>query len=327
MDSRKLVTSLLASGIGLLSIAPASAYTICGFHDRKYDMRAYYFNSQFWVDMLVSEANKWNRVYPVININRTRSSSVPVGKDGQSVISWIGEAGLNRVYNLSWSGSVGWTITWTDGKCGRFLESDMFFNPAITQFTPQVNVPYSLGFQEIALHELGHAVTLDHEDRSLSVMTTNNAVSNVLHHNDKVGWNRSASQKFNPLPNPITDMGIFPLRNASGSKIYSTLSPATASRGATITIQNFSVENLSNVFPAVNPVFRVALENVSSGARTEIGTFSWGQFPPFAGWSGSLTFTVPSTVAPSQYRVVGTFQGRDDDTTNDRAVFGTIQVR
>ena len=327
MKSRKFVLAMLMSGIGLLSISPASAYTYCGFHDRRYEMRAYYFNSEFWVNMLVSEANKWNRVYPVLNINRTRSNTIPLGRDGQSVIAWIGEADLNRGYNLSWVGAVGLTITTSEGKCGRFVESDMFFNPAITLFTPQKNVPYSLGYQEIALHELGHAVTLDHEDRSLSVMTTNNAVSDILHNNDKVGWNRSASQKFNPLPSPITDMGIFPLRNASGSKIYSRLLPTTVLRGAGITIQNFSVENLSNVFPFENPVFRVVLEDTSSGASTEIGTFSWGRFDPFSSWSGNLTFTVPASVTPSQYRVLGIFQGKDSDDTNDRAVFGTIQVR
>lgn len=327
MNSIKFILALLLGEIGLLTALPASAYVYCGFHDRRYEMRAYYFNSEFWVDMLVAEANKWNRIHPVLSINRTRSSTIPAGRDGQSVIGWISEADLNRIYGLSWSGAMGWTITWTDGGCGRFIESDMFFNPAITLFTPQTNVPYSLGYQEIALHELGHAVTLEHEDRSLSVMTGPGTVSNVLHHNDKVGWNRSAAQRFNPLPRPITDMGIFPLRNASGPKVFSTLSPTIVPRGTQVTINDFSIENLSNVFASENPIFRFALENTSSGVTTEIGTVSFTNFRPFSQWSGNLSFIVPSTAIPSQYRVVGIFQGRDDDNTNDRAIFGTIQVR
>jgi hypothetical protein len=203
----------------------------------------------------------------------------------------------------------------------------MFFNPAITLFTAQINVPYNLGFQEIALHELGHAVTLDHEDRSLSVMTTNNAVSDVLHHNDKVGWIRSAAQKFNPLPIPREDMGIFPLRNSSGGKTYSTLSPTVVARGASVTIQDFSVENLSSVFAFTGPAYRVVLENTSTGNPTDIGSFSWGNFGAFSGWSGNLIYTVPASITPAQYRVVAIFQGSDSDKTNDRAVFGTIQVR
>jgi hypothetical protein len=324
MKSRKL--TMVFCLISLMAASQASAYVYCGFHDRRYEMRAYYFNSEFWVDMLVTEANKWNRVHPVLSINRTRSNTIPVGRDGQSVIAWISEGDLNRFYNLSWSGAWGWTITTTDGKCGRFVESDMFFNPNITLFTPQVNVPYNLGYQETALHELGHAVTLDHEDRSLSVMTQF-TVSNVLHNEDKVGWNRSASQKFNPLPSPIVDMGIFPLRNASSAKIFTTLSPTTVSRGSAVTIRDFSVENLSNVFPFENPVYRIVLEDISSGATTEIGTFFWNRFGPFSSWSGNLTYTLPLSLAPSRYRVLGVFQGKDSDNTNDRAAFGTIQVR
>jgi hypothetical protein len=36
---------------------------------------------------------------------------------------------------------------------------------------------------------------------------------------------------------------------------------------------------------------------------------------------------VPARVAPGQHRVVGVFNGTDSDKTNDRAVFGTIQIR
>jgi hypothetical protein len=243
------------------------------------------------------------------------------------VIAWINEADLNRHYGLSWAGTVGWTITWTDGGCGRFLESDMFFNPAITLFAPQAAVPYNLGFQEIALHELGHAATLDHEDDGLSIMSSNNAVSDVLHHNDKVGWIRSAAQGFNPLPTPIRDMGVFPIRNGRASKIYSTLAPTTVPRGTNVTVRDFTVENLSSVFDFEGPAFRVVLEHTASNATTEIGNFSWRRFGPFRHWSGNLDFTVPSDTPPASYRVVAIFRGGDADATNDRAVFGTIRVR
>jgi len=328
MKARKLAATVAIFALGLLVSAPAWSYVICGFLDHRFQFRAYYFNSEFWVDMLVAESNKWNRVYPVLSIDRTKSSTIPAGKDGNNVIAWIGEADLNRIYNMSWVGSVGVTITWYDGVvCGRVIEQDMFFNPAISLFKAQTSVPYSLGFQETALHELGHAVTLDHEDKNLSVMTTNNAVSDVLHHNDKVGWNRSASQKFNPLPSPITDMGVFPIRNSAGGKVYSTLNPVSVAAGGTVTIQDFTVENLSNVFPFSNPEYRVVLENTASGASITLGTFFWSNFTPFTGWSGNLTFTVPASTPVATYRVVAIFNGTDDDNTNDRAVFGTLVVR
>ncbi|WP_165244433.1 hypothetical protein [Paludisphaera soli] len=322
---RILATALLAAGS--LAVSSASAYVYCGFHDRRYEMRAYHFNSEFWVDLVVAQSAKWDRVHPLFSINRTRSRTTPVGQDGQSVIGWLTEADLNRHYGLSWAGTAGWTVTWTDGTCGRLLESDMFFNPGITLFAPQTAVPYNLGFQEIALHELGHAATLDHEDRGLAVMTAGGVVSDVLHNDDKVGWIRSAAQKFNPLPTPIRDMGVFPIRNGRSSKVYASLSPTTVARGADVAIRDFTVENLSSVFPFEGPTFRVVLEETSSGATIEIGTFSWGRFEPFSHWSGDLTYTVPSGTPPSSYRVVAIFQGRDSDATNDRAVLGTIRVR
>jgi hypothetical protein len=311
----------------LLPASNASAYVYCGYLDGRFNFRAYHFNSEFWVDMVVAESQKWNRIYPVLSIDRTKSSTVPVGKDGNNIITWLSEASLNKYYNTTWVGSVGLTVTWYDGgTCGRVIEQDMMFNPSVTLFAPQTTVPFQLGFQEIALHELGHAVTLDHEDRSLAVMTTNNAVSNMLHHNDKVGWNRSAAQKFNPLPSPINDMGVFPLRNAPGAKTYSTLSTGLVARGASLTIRDFSVENLSNVFPFSNAAFRIVFENTATGAVVEIGTLTWANFNPFSGWSGNLTFNVPVSAPLANYRVAAILKGTDDDSSNNRAVFGTVTV-
>ncbi len=323
----RAIACISALLISALFSSTASAYVYCGYLDSRFQMRAYYFNSQFWVDMVVAESQKWNRIYPVLNIDRTKSSTIPVGQDGNNIIAWISESGLNRYYNTSWLGSVGLTVTWYNpNTCNRVIEQDVMFNPSITLFAPQTAVPFSLGFQEIALHELGHAVTLDHEDRSLSVMTSNGSVSDMLHHNDKVGWNRSASQKFNPLPSPINDMGVFPLRNAPGAKTYSTLSPASVARGAALTIKNFTVENLSNVFPVTNASFRMVLENTVTGTVTDMGTLTWATFNPFSGWSGDLTLNVPNSVPPATYRVAVIFKGTDDDSSNNRADFGTVTV-
>ena len=144
------------------------AYSYCGWHDRSFNMTATHWNSEFWVDMLVNEAVKWNGSHSVLRIGRTKSSTVPVGNDGSSVVSWISESDLVNSYGLSWSGAVAWTITWYSGQaCTRITEADIFFDPSISLFTPQTLVPYSLGYQEIALHELGHVLTQDHEDRTL----------------------------------------------------------------------------------------------------------------------------------------------------------------
>lgn len=308
----------------LVPMSKSEGYVYCGFHDRNFPMRAYHWNSEFWVDMLVDEANKWNGIHPVLTISRTRRSTVPVGRDDRSVISWIGEADLDRHYNLSWSGTVGWAIVWQSGSCGRVVEADVFFNPGISLFTPQTAVPYNLGYQEIALHELGHVVTQDHEDRTLAVMTAGSAVSNVLYTSDKVGWLRSADFSFGVTDR--RDMGVFPLRNAGAAKTYSTLSPTTVTRGNNVTIRDFTVQNLSSGLAFADPRFSVRLESTATGAATEIGWFSWGSFCAYCSWSGDLTFRVPTAVGAGTYRVVAVFQGTDSDNSNDRAAFGTLRV-
>jgi len=325
MKSR--IFALLVCVIAFLITRSGSGYTYCGYHDRRYEMRVYYFNSEFWVDILNEEAYKWNHIYTVLSINRERSATFPASLgDGKNVIGWLSEANLMRVYNRSWGDALAITFTLKEKNCGRVLETDLIFNPAITQFTPQTEVPYSQGFQDAALHELGHVLTLGHEDRGLALMAPAEAVSDVLHHNDKVGWYRSARQRFNPLPSPINDMGVFPLRKGDGTEIYASLSPETVSRGGDVTINDFSVENLSSEFPFTNPKYRVVLENVASGSAIDIGWFSWPSFNPFSSWSGSLTYRVPASVPPAKYRVVAIFDGQDGDRSNDRAVFGTIDV-
>lgn len=317
-----------------LSITPSVlSYTYCGAHDRQFEMRVYYFHSEFWVDILQAEALKWNHVHSVLSLNRERRATFPAAlKDGQNVVGWMGEADLMRVYNTSWQNSLGtaygWTFARVEKNCGRMLEADLIFNPAITQFSPQTETPYLLGFQEVALHELGHVLTLGHEERGLSLMSAKPHISDVLHHNEKVGWYRSARQRFNPLPAPIHDMGVFPLRKGDDSEIFANVSPGVVSPGESVTIEDFSVENLSSEFPVTQPGprFRVLLENVSSGASTEIGWFAWDRFEPFSSWSGSLTYTVPASMPRATYRVVAVFDGKDVDETNDRAVFGNLDV-
>jgi hypothetical protein len=323
MKSNASVHAFVLGWMSLLFTSPAHSYVYCGFHDRNFKMTAYHYNSEFWVDMVVAESNKWNRVHRVLSIERMRSNRIPIGtKDGHNVIAWLSDGDLMRAYNVSWGSSVAKAPTLREKNCGRILQMDVIFNPALSTFTAQTMVPYALGFQEVALHELGHVLGLDHDDTSLSVMTTGQAVSNVLHHNDKVGWNRSAAQKFNPLPNPFEDMGIFPLRNVrGGGKTYSSVSQGLGREGR-VTIKNFTVENLSPVFPYARPAYRLILENVSTGTQYEIGTFSWGNFPAFSEWSGDLTFTVPITAPRGEHRVVAVFKGTDSDATNDRAVFG-----
>jgi hypothetical protein len=268
------IALILGALVAGLSTPPTTnAYTYCGSHDDAFPMVAHHWNSEFWVDMLDAEANKWNAVHSTLRLGRVRQSTIPVGNDGNNVIGWIGEADLNSSYNLSWSGTVGWTIAWKANGCGNVQEADLFFNPSISLFTAQTQVPYSLGYQEIALHELGHVLTHDHENGDLAVMTSGNAVSDVLYTSDKVGWLRSASLAMSTTDRE--DMGAFPLRNAGAAKTYGSTQPASATAGSKITVKDFTIQNLSSGIAVSQPTFQVRLEGSGAAPDVAVGSFFW----------------------------------------------------
>ena len=321
----KLTASVLGAAIGLAGIAQAHAYVICGFHDRPFLMRAIHWNSEFWVDMVANEAGKWNSVHPIVSISRERRQTVPTGRDNQNIIAWLSDASMQSAYGSGWGTAVGRTIIWREVACGRVLEADMMFNPSVTLFTPQQQVPYSLGFQEIVLHELGHALTLDHEEASPAVMTDGAAVSDVLYATDKVGWFRSAQFRFSPQDK--SDMGIFPLRNmGAGQKQYATISPSTVAAGTNFVARNITVENLSSGIPFSNPQFRAFLIPTSGAFITTLGTFSWASFCAHCTWAGDLTLRLPAGLASGQYRLWIDFSGVDSDLSTNVAFIGLITV-
>jgi hypothetical protein len=321
---RQFMALAFGAALGLVGTADAHAYVICGFHDRPFLMRAIHWNSEFWVDMVANEAGKWNGVHPIVSISRERRQTVPTGRDNQNIISWLSDAAMQSAYGSGWGTAVGRTIIWREAECGRVLEADMMFNPSITLFTAQQQVPYSLGFQEIVLHELGHALTLGHEERSPALMTSAGAVSDVLYSTDKVGWFRSAQFRFTPQDK--SDMGIFPLRSVGGTERYATITPTTVAAGATFSVRDITVENLSSGIPFANPQFRAFLVPTAGGLITTLGTFSWGSFCAYCTWSGDLTLTLPAGLASTQYRLWIEFSGSDSDLSNNVAPIGLITV-
>jgi hypothetical protein len=316
--------ALSGAVLSLISIADAKAFVVCGFHERPLIMRAFHWNSEFWVDMVANEAGKWNAVHPVVSIDRERRSTVPAGRDNRNVIGWLSDASMQSAYGSGWGTNVGLTLIWQDGECGRIVEVDMMFNPSITLFSPQRQVPYSLGFQEIALHELGHALTLDHWESTLAVMTDGAAASNVLYNEDKVGWFRSAQFRFSPQDK--SDMGIFPLRAAAGGKRYATINPSTVAAGSTFTVRDITVENLSSGISFPNPQFRAFVVPTSGAFITTLGTFTWASFCAFCHWGGDLTIAVPAGLPPGQYRLWIELSGSDSDLSNNVAQIGLITV-
>jgi len=311
-----------------LAAAPAFAYTMCGRHDGSHPLSVYYSQGDFWVDLLQEQAEAWNRVHEVLDLRRVDDDSVPLGRDDLSVVTWLSESDLRRHYNLDWSSAVAWTVTWleTHGGCeARVLETDVLFNPTIDVFAPQEEPPYDLGFQEIALHELGHVLGHEHEDAQLAVMTSNDAVSARLYGSDKVGWLSSAAVLLPVRDEP--DMGVYPLRQRGAGRSFSRVEPSRAAPGGVLTVGQLTVQNLSAGEAFDDAAFRVLLRSETGSGERQIGRISWTAFPPYQEWSGSLGFDLPEDVPTGRYRVVIELDGQDVDDSNNLAILGEVEIQ
>ena len=74
-----------------------------------------------------------------------------------------------------------------------------------------------------------------------------------------------------------------------------------------------------------NPVFEVRLER-PGGFPIRIGQLSVPSWCAFCYWDGDISFRVPPGISLGPYDVVIYFMGSDSDFSNNRAVFGTINV-
>jgi hypothetical protein len=72
-------------------------------------------------------------------------------------------------------------------------------------------------------------------------------------------------------------MGIFPLRSMDGPKRYATISPSTVAAGATFTVRDITVENLSSGIPFTNPQFRAFLVPTAGRSHHDPGDVQLGE--------------------------------------------------
>lgn len=321
----------LLGGVALAGLAAvagagaAEAFSFCSYHDRPFAMRAYHNGPSLYADLAIREAVRWNAVHSVLRVERVAAARVPArGDDGISVVTFLSEYNIQRLYGLSFVGVAAWTVTRKEEDCGRITQADILVNPALTLTAPQTRVPYRLDYQEVVLHELGHVLGLGHEDDVLSVMTAGAAVGNALYRDDKVGWRRAADFRLSPVDR--ADIGVFPLRNSGTSKVYATLSAGTAARGSTVQVRDVTVQNLSTAIPVTGVVVDLRLERAGA-PPVAVGAATWATFRADSSWSGNLSLTVPAGAASGTYDVVGAYRGSDTDRSNDRAVFGTLRVR
>lgn len=137
---------------------------------------------------------------------------------------------------------------WLFGYRYGIDETDIGFSNNVTWSTGSLNYfnlgsPYS--FEGVALHEIGHALGLSHEDRWMATMNSFYPNSGTLGHYktwDPLADDRSGSRTIYPDNTTETDIGASAFKRTGSGSSGLASSPSSAARGSSVSIE-FSFSN------------------------------------------------------------------------------------
>jgi uncharacterized repeat protein (TIGR01451 family) len=245
------------------------------------------------------QMSEWNEVDTTDNSHPFRINLNPQfsfgANDGDNTIGFLGEAGLNSEYGLSYANALAWTACWSGFLSGRLDECDVMIDPS----RPWRLTPDSTNFfQSTVLHELGHVRGLDHYNNYLSMQ--NSGVDKILrgeilYMDDREGVRQHASHigEF--------DVVIYNKFHNGSVPAWMSSSPTTARVGDTITFQNITVENRgTNALGSLRFGTYLSTNTIISTADQLLNTGSWGSFGRFTfstfDWSATVPFVTDCAV-------------------------------
>lgn len=200
---RKHISSAFAGLMAMLlqiaAMSNASAYVFFHFwpDGDNIVMDDVFLPAATWSNPAQVQLSEWNQVDTTDNTHPFRINLNPQfsfgANDGDNTMGFLGEAGLNSEYGLSYADALAWTVCWSDSFSGLLDECDMMLNPALGwQLVPDSNN----FFQSTVIHEAGHIRGLDHYNAYLA--TQNSGVDKILrgetlYMDDKEGVRQNAS--------------------------------------------------------------------------------------------------------------------------------------
>lgn len=221
--------------------------------------------------------------------------------------------GVNEVYfsSADTGSALAVTLTryhcyWAFGWHYGINETDIAFNTSLSWSTGKLNYsnlgsPFS--FEGVALHELGHAMGLGHEDRWMATMNSfypNSGPFGYYKEWDPFGDDRIGARSLYPDGTTETDIAASAFRRTGTGTSSVVSSPASAARGGYATIQ-FTFSNLSTSSRTFDINFYLSTNDLITTSDRLLGTNygAWGS----AGATGtfSRTLYIPTTVAPGTY--------------------------
>lgn len=308
-------TIKLMTGLLLLTVAVSSAhaysYRTCSGNKIKWNSgwtNMYISTTSFpagsvWDSRLQNAMWHWNNVkgagfnfYVGRDTDGTHNSS-----NGRNEVYFTGLAGGTLAVTLKRYHCY-WFFGWRYG----IDETDIGFNSSLS-WTPWTLNPNNLGspynLEGIALHELGHALGLNHENRWMATLNSYYPTSGPLGYYQE--WDPHADDRqgvrfLYPDGTTETDIaGSVFRRTGSGSSGLVT-SPITATRGSYVTIQ-WTFGNQSTSTRSFNTGFYLSTNSYISIYDRLLGTNygAWGS-PGYTG-TFSRTLYIPTSVTPGTY--------------------------
>lgn len=234
-----------------------------------------------------------------------------VGRDTDGTHS--SSNGRNEVYlDNSMSGALAVTVTryhcyWLFGWHHGIDETDIGFNNNISwstgtySYSNPTGSPYN--FEAVALHELGHAFGLLHEDRWMATMNSYYPDSGPFGHYkecDPFADDRQGIRFLYPDGTYEADVAASPLKRTGAGSSNLVSSPLAAARGSYVTIE-FTFSNLSTSTATFDIGFYLSTNSYISIYDTLLGMNhgAWGS----PGYTGTFirTLWIPSWITPGTY--------------------------
>jgi len=243
-----------------------------------------------WSDPAQLQMSEWNQVDTTDNSHAFRINLNPQfsfgANDGDNTIGFLGEAGLDSEYGLSFQNALAWTVCWS-GLFGLYDECDVIMDAG----RPWSLSPHdSTWFQSTVLHELGHVRGLGHYNNFLSMQNSGTSKllrAETLYMDDKEGVRQHASHVSE------MDAVMYAKWHDGSAPRWMSMAPTSLTVGQTAFLQNVTIENRGTqtlsplrfgVYLSTDTFISTSDQLINTGSFSSFGRFTYSTF----NWSATI---------------------------------------